>query len=193
MALDEKDVIEKIGKEDFDDIKDSLILMLDDYNSKRIPSAENVNELLTEIAHAELIQKPRYIANCLEEILQKFKKQPLDKIENLRAFYKTKSPTVRGTINSISALQDSPDKVRVFGFLTKYLKTLNKKDLSLFIRFVTGGDLLPEAITVDFVDNQNPRMPRVQTCTGVLMLSTCLLYTSPSPRDATLSRMPSSA
>ena len=26
-----------------------------------------------------------------------------------------------------------------------------------------------------------------------LMLSTCLLYTSPSPRDATLSRMPSSA
>ena len=104
VALDEKDVIEKIGKEDFDDIKDSLILMLDDYNSKRIPSAENVNELLTEIAHAELIQKPRYIANCLGKILQKFKKQPLDKIENLRAFYKTKSPTVRGTINSISAL-----------------------------------------------------------------------------------------
>ena len=27
----------------------------------------------------------------------------------------------------------------------------------------------------------------------VLMLSDCLLYTSPSPRDATLSRMPSSA
>ena len=30
--------------------------------------------------------------------------------------------------------------------------------------------------------------------TGVAaMLSSCLLYTSPSPRDATLSRMPSSA
>ena len=27
----------------------------------------------------------------------------------------------------------------------------------------------------------------------VLLASTCLLYTSPSPRDATLSRMPSSA
>jgi len=27
----------------------------------------------------------------------------------------------------------------------------------------------------------------------LLSLSTCLLYTSPSPRDATLSRMPSSA
>ena len=27
----------------------------------------------------------------------------------------------------------------------------------------------------------------------VILLNTCLLYTSPSPRDATLSRMPSSA
>ena len=30
-------------------------------------------------------------------------------------------------------------------------------------------------------------------CVGVKVPSTCLLYTSPSPRDATLSRMPSSA
>ena len=28
---------------------------------------------------------------------------------------------------------------------------------------------------------------------GFVVVSTCLLYTSPSPRDATLSRMPSSA
>ena len=29
--------------------------------------------------------------------------------------------------------------------------------------------------------------------TGIIQLGDCLLYTSPSPRDATLSRMPSSA
>ena len=29
--------------------------------------------------------------------------------------------------------------------------------------------------------------------TGLQLISNCLLYTSPSPRDATLSRMPSSA
>ena len=28
---------------------------------------------------------------------------------------------------------------------------------------------------------------------GIVLLNSCLLYTSPSPRDATLSRMPSSA
>ena len=30
-------------------------------------------------------------------------------------------------------------------------------------------------------------------CSGAILLYGCLLYTSPSPRDATLSRMPSSA
>ena len=32
-----------------------------------------------------------------------------------------------------------------------------------------------------------------QTITDEVLNTTCLLYTSPSPRDATLSRMPSSA
>ena len=38
----------------------------------------------------------------------------------------------------------------------------------------------------------SPRDERV-VVKGVRMVKRCLLYTSPSPRDATLSRMPSSA
>ena len=34
---------------------------------------------------------------------------------------------------------------------------------------------------------------RYGNCMSLALLTTCLLYTSPSPRDATLSRMPSSA
>ena len=37
------------------------------------------------------------------------------------------------------------------------------------------------------------QMPNVTADGGGPMMGTCLLYTSPSPRDATLSRMPSSA
>ena len=33
----------------------------------------------------------------------------------------------------------------------------------------------------------------IESNSGNVILKTCLLYTSPSPRDATLSRMPSSA
>ena len=45
------------------------------------------------------------------------------------------------------------------------------------------GDKLPQAKFVKFAGGLHE----------VLGLSACLLYTSPSPRDATLSRMPSSA
>ena len=37
------------------------------------------------------------------------------------------------------------------------------------------------------------RMPSVPRMPRVFAITPCLLYTSPSPRDATLSRMPSSA
>ena len=35
--------------------------------------------------------------------------------------------------------------------------------------------------------------PRAEDCIGCKRCETCLLYTSPSPRDGLLSRMPSSA
>ena len=50
---------------------------------------------------------------------------------------------------------------------------------------VIGGAHLPDEGTIE-IDGQSVRIETPQD-------SLCLLYTSPSPRDATLSRMPSSA
>ena len=53
-----------------------------------------------------------------------------------------------------------------------------------------------EPTPVDYVENlvrAFREVRRVLTGDGTLWLNVCLLYTSPSPRDATLSRMPSSA
>ena len=53
----------------------------------------------------------------------------------------------------------------------------------------------PSGASVTFTYDSNDRVVSVQSifiaCTVCLYI--CLLYTSPSPRDATLSRMPSSA
>ena len=58
---------------------------------------------------------------------------------------------------------------------------------SLFIR--DGINITPYLSKIDFTD------PKVLTLAENYFLAVidCLLYTSPSPRDATLSRMPSSA
>ena len=53
---------------------------------------------------------------------------------------------------------------------------------------------IPGTVLLCCQDPDNPLTEATgKTITGYGDLQTCLLYTSPSPRDATLSRMPSSA
>ena len=53
---------------------------------------------------------------------------------------------------------------------------------------VTGGISLSGEIIPQGAKNE-----ALQVLCAVMLTDHCLLYTSPSPRDATLSRMPSSA
>ena len=54
---------------------------------------------------------------------------------------------------------------------------------------ITVGRVRPEKGTDLFVEAMIEALPKLPKATAII----CLLYTSPSPRDATLSRMPSSA
>ena len=56
-----------------------------------------------------------------------------------------------------------------------------------------GGANLITNFIVDNPDNTAPNTTLESHINFDFILSACLLYTSPSPRDATLSRMPSSA
>ena len=57
---------------------------------------------------------------------------------------------------------------------------------------VTEGELVVETIDLNDVAARSSGIKLVQA-DAIAIPNTCLLYTSPSPRDATLSRMPSSA
>ena len=67
--------------------------------------------------------------------------------------------------------------------------------------FIKGAKIAYETIITDFSDNDNkliaskPLLSKeiYEEFNKALKDRSCLLYTSPSPRDATLSRMPSSA
>ena len=119
----------------------------------------------------QLLQKPRYVTNCFSEVFVKFRNQyPINSAENLFQFYEKKVPTVRKVLKCLNSSANKKEEIETMDYLTKYLKSIDKNTLSLFLRFVTGGDLLPTKIEVQFVDQQ-PRMPRTRTCTCLLMLS----------------------
>ena len=72
------------------------------------------------------------------------------------------------------------------GYLLNMIKTLRP--------LVLAGLLLPFALPSQAAAVSTSLPPKVQQALKANKLQdTCLLYTSPSPRDATLSRMPSSA
>ena len=60
-------------------------------------------------------------------------------------------------------------------------------DLVAIVRVASNDEL------ADLVTNRFVEIDGIETTDTMLAFKACLLYTSPSPRDATLSRMPSSA
>ena len=76
------------------------------------------------------------------------------------------------------------------------LKTLSqsKRRLSAVLNDEQRSDLV-EAMAQDVLSclMRHPQIEAVHVVCGEGWTRDCLLYTSPSPRDATLSRMPSSA
>ena len=69
-----------------------------------------------------------------------------------------------------------------------------KTTLTAAITMHQGAHGLAEVRSFDSIDNAPEERERGITIqTAHVEYETCLLYTSPSPRDATLSRMPSSA
>lgn len=71
-------------RETYDDIRrgnsvnydDDVLDFLGNYKTFTIPTKENINSILSELAHQELIQKPRYVAECWAPVLAELKHYP---------------------------------------------------------------------------------------------------------------------
>ena len=71
--------------------------------------------------------------------------------------------------------------------------SVNTAETDIYKKIDLFGEVL-EKINKEYVDEINQSESMDSAINGLLQsLDPCLLYTSPSPRDATLSRMPSSA
>ena len=64
ISEDERETLEKCLEESFDDDNDNVFDFLSNYKCYRIPTKENILQIVSELAHQEIIQKPPYVTNC---------------------------------------------------------------------------------------------------------------------------------
>ena len=165
--------------ESFEENDDALMDLLSAYKCYRLPTKTTLKEILLEISHQELIQKPRYVSNCFSEILLHLHKPLYRSTEDVVTAYKDLVPSATKVIKCIKVPETMSEQERdIHSYLVQFIKTLEFKDLSKLLRFVTGSENMPnDGITLKFV-TQLSRAPFSRVCVSQLELANSYLQYS---------------
>lgn len=156
-----------------DDDQDDLLDLLDRFGSKTIPNVEGRKPLFLQIAHKELIQKPKYALDKMSsetrEKLSLFFPEP----SSIEQMYQEKVPTVKKVLKLITALPENNDQAEALKYFQQYVKAQeNSTPLKKLLRFLTGSDAITvDKITLTFTNIEGfTRRPIAHTCGPVLEL-----------------------
>lgn len=171
LSDDERDTFDKCFEDDFDPNDDDMKDFLSYYKCFRNHSKENIRQIIFEIAHQEIIQKPRYILNCWAPIVKSLKILPdFQSVKDVQHMYDAKRPTTKKVLKLIQS-EPASDKERLcLDHLKKYIRSLQGNFLPLFLQFITGSDVIcfPHIeVTFSVLDGKT-RRPVAHTCGPLL-------------------------
>ncbi|CAH1155552.1 unnamed protein product [Phaedon cochleariae] len=166
----DRQVFEQAQK-NFDEVDlDELVEIFSTYESKWNPNEDNFKQLLRDIAHKELIQKPAFVVKCF----QKEWEYKITNHEEILELYEKIKPSVKNCLKKIE-LENSNitnEQNIVFNYLKKFIKEADDTIREAFFRYCTGSNLPIMSIKVAFVETTGiNRLPIAHTCSGLLQLS----------------------
>ena len=158
---------------------DDLLDILGSYNCHRNPNEENIKDILSQLAHQELVQRPRYVSNCWATILKPLKNRPAFKdMESILKFYEDMKPTSKKVVNILDASPQNEAQRNALAHLVRYVKSLGS-NVCAFLQYTTGADIIVEGhkLKVTFTDlNGLQRRPVAHTCGPLLELPCTYQY-----------------
>lgn len=170
LSDDERDTFDKCFEDDFVAGEEDVLEFLGTYNCFRNHSKENIREILSQIAHQEIIQKPRYILNCWAPILKSLKLFPdFQSIKDVENMYDAKKPTTKKVLKLIKSEPATDKERQSLDYLKKYVRSL-QANLPVFLQFVTGSDIIcfPQIEVTFNVLEGKARRPIAHTCGPLL-------------------------
>ena len=171
ISLDEKETIQMFQKEFIGDMEE-LLEVLSAYGCYAKPTKENFTDILFQLAHKEIIQKPRYIAACWNGVFRRIKLPNSFFPENLNVVYKKITATGKKVASLFTAESKSPEEISCFEHLRRFIKNLSPQSLRNFLRLCTGADVITvDKIEVYFISIAGAaRRPIFRTCGPILEL-----------------------
>lgn len=175
VANDEAEVLQKCKTGEFDPCDEDLLDLLSSYKCYRCPTKENILQIICQLAHQELIQKPKYISNCWKPIVVSLKGQSeFMSLEAMKQLYEAKKPTTKKVIKLLVATPSDDAQRNCLDNLKRYIKSLNESSLKRFLQFTTGSNLVTvRSILVTFSTLDGAlRRPIAHTCGPTLEVPT---------------------
>lgn len=175
VSSEERVVIDKSLRHECNPDDEDLVEFLGSFKCYKIPTKGNIKTIMHELAHQEIVQKPRYVVDCLAPILNALRVYPhFQTLEALINFYNAKKPSSKKVIKLLSANPQSPPEQNSFDHFKRYIKNLEGNALGNFLQFLTGSDIIVcDTISVTFTALDGmARRPVVHTCGPTLELPT---------------------
>ena len=91
----------------------------------RMPSKDNIQKIILELAHQELIQKPRYVVNSWASIVKSLRSHYyFQTLEGLKGLYDSKRPTAKRLIKLFRAEPSNDAEWQSLEHLKRFVKSL---------------------------------------------------------------------
>lgn len=167
----EKDLIEKAYNGEVE--SDEFLEFLADFDCKKVVHLNNLNQVLLELAHKEIIQKPHYVINCWANIIPFFLEY-FHNLGDIELLYEKLVPTAPRVISSFRAEERNEAEREVMKHLKRFVRGLDKVKLGRFLQFCTGSNvMINDSINIMFTRLEGlERRPIAHTCTYLLEIPT---------------------
>ena len=143
VTSDEREVLQKRLADNPDCQDDDLLEFLSTYKCFRLPTDATIRTIIVELAHQELIQRPRYIANCWASVVSTLKMhESFHSVKRMRELYSCMKPSAKKVIKALRATPANDSEKQSYDFLKKLVRSLDGPSLKIFLKFVTGSDAL---------------------------------------------------
>ena len=175
IAAEDREVLDACLSDAFDPDDKETPEFLSTFKCFRMPSKDNIQKIILELTHQELIQKPRYVVNSWAPIVNSLRSHYyFQTLEGLKGLYDSKRPTAKRLIKLFRAEPSNDAERRSLEHLKRFVKSIEGKELNKFLQFCTGSDVITtDGIEVSFSSLEGlQRHPVARTCVPLPELPT---------------------